>query len=179
MEMCMRFNPKGQKRHDSLLRKKYGIGLHQYQQMFEDQKGQCYICEKEDWRNLAVDHDHLTGEVRGLLCTTCNTGLGQFKDSVDLLMKAIEYVSREYKLPSDIHIPTTSQADRPRWRNVVVTPRGSFASYDAAAKVYGVHPTSIGYWCGTYKNYPHLKQDGFESKKVFCSLNHVESGEYE
>lgn len=175
----MRVNPKGNKHHDSILRKKFGIGLRQYEAMLLEQNNRCYICEKEDWRNLAVDHDHLTGEVRGLLCSTCNTGLGQFRDSVDLLFKAIEYVKRDYKPPLDVPVVAVSQADKPRWRNVVVTPRGSFASYDAAAKAYGVHPTTIGYWCGTYKNYPHLKQDGFESKKVFCSLNEVESGQYE
>ena len=175
----MKIHVKGKKYHDTVLRKKYGIGLHQYQSVLIEQNGRCCICNKEDWRNLAVDHNHATGVVRGLLCSTCNTGLGQFQDSVDLLNKAIEYLNRNYQPPSDIPLLAVSQSDKPRWRNVVITPKGSFASYHDAATAYCVHPTTIGYWCGTYKNYPHLKQDGFESKKVFCSLNQVESGEYE
>ena len=175
----MKIHVKGKKHHDTLLRSKYGIGIHQYQTMLTEQDGRCCICGKEDWRNLAVDHSHTTGAVRGLLCSTCNTGLGQFQDSVDLLNKAIEYLTRDYMSPPDVPVVPVKQSDKPRWRNVVITPKGSFPSYDAAGRAYGVHPTTIGYWCGTYKNYPHLKQDGFESKKVFCSLNQVESGQYE
>lgn len=169
----MNIHPKGAKVHDTQLRNKFGIGLHQYQQMLEEQGGKCLICEKQDWRNLAVDHDHKDGRVRGLLCSTCNTGLGQFQDSAPLLTKAIEYLSREYLLPEDKEVVAVDQANKPRWRNVVKTPRGTFASYDEAGKVYGVHPTTIGYWCGTYSHYPHLRRDGFTSEKIFCSLNEV------
>jgi hypothetical protein len=44
---------------------------------------------------LAMDHDHRTGAIRGLLCNNCNRGLGRFKDSPDLLESALRYLKRE------------------------------------------------------------------------------------
>ena len=68
--------------------------------MESQQGGVCAICkkpEKSKWNTeqpmlLAVDHDHETGRVRGLLCNNCNTGLGKFMDDPDLLSSAIEYL---------------------------------------------------------------------------------------
>ena len=54
----------------------------------------CDICGKEESNgfDLAVDHNHKTGKIRGLLCRKCNTGIGLFQDSTELLAKAIEYL---------------------------------------------------------------------------------------
>ena len=52
---------------------------------------QCGLCFKVVKR-LVVDHDHKTGKIRSLLCTLCNTGIGQFKDDVELLKLAIKYL---------------------------------------------------------------------------------------
>jgi len=72
---------------------KFKITLEDYQYMYDEQGGVCAICgTNEDKRMLAVDHCHETGKVRGLLCTCCNTGLGKFRDSPDLLIKAVEYL---------------------------------------------------------------------------------------
>lgn len=59
------------------------------------QGGRCAICrrEPEQGRRLAVDHDHATGEVRGLLCKACNTALGMFRDDVASLARAIGYLA--------------------------------------------------------------------------------------
>lgn len=58
--------------------------------------GLCEICGKEEPKRntnkLCLDHDHITGEFRGFLCSECNSGLGKFKDSVENLEKAIQYL---------------------------------------------------------------------------------------
>ena len=73
--------------------RKYGITLEKYEAMEKKQNGVCAICmEKEPNKKLAVDHCHITGKVRGLLCSNCNNGLGKFKDSKTLLIKAINYL---------------------------------------------------------------------------------------
>jgi hypothetical protein len=72
---------------------KYGITLKQYDVLFAKQKGQCAICgQGPNRKNFAVDHDHKTGDVRGLLCDPCNYGLGNFKDDKKLLEKAKRYL---------------------------------------------------------------------------------------
>jgi DNA-directed RNA polymerase subunit RPC12/RpoP len=73
---------------------KYDMTEDDYLEMFEKQNGKCAICGKEvvDER-LFVDHNHDTGEVRGLLCRNCNAGIGFLKDDIDLLRSAIKYLS--------------------------------------------------------------------------------------
>lgn len=56
--------------------------------------GHCAICRCIPKGKLALDHDHKTGKLRGLLCVLCNTALGKFKDDPDILMRAIEYLKR-------------------------------------------------------------------------------------
>jgi len=76
---------KAQKRaHKAKVR--YGLNLDEYDALMEQP---CGICGNESQH---LDHDHETGEVRGPLCTTCNVGLGAFKDSKDLLSRAILYL---------------------------------------------------------------------------------------
>ena len=59
---------------DKYLQRTYGITQEQYDQLLKYQGGSCFICDKEPkpGKNLQVDHDHKTGEVRGLLCWSCN-----------------------------------------------------------------------------------------------------------
>jgi hypothetical protein len=74
--------------------KKYGITHEQFLERLRLQEGRCRICLKPfaNHRQVKVDHCHTTKRVRGLLCSTCNSGLGHFKDREDLLMKASEYL---------------------------------------------------------------------------------------
>lgn len=79
-------------RRDSKMRNLYGITGEQYNDMVLAQCGTCQICGQVPDRPLVVDHDHLSGAVRALLCHTCNVGLGHFKDDPDRLSTAIHYL---------------------------------------------------------------------------------------
>ncbi len=72
----------------------YGITAEEYDQLLNDQDRQCYICKnKPRKQRLAVDHDHVTGAVRGLLCTRCNHKLlGAAHDNIEILQRAIDYL---------------------------------------------------------------------------------------
>lgn len=82
---------------EHLLRHKYGIGTDEYYQMLAAQDGKCAVCKQapRGRRRLFVDHDHVTGAVRGLLCGGCNSGLGFFKDSAANLAAAIDYLKKK------------------------------------------------------------------------------------
>jgi hypothetical protein len=81
------------------LRTKYGITPEQYDEMLERQGGGCAICGKPPGDiALHVDHCHETGRVRGLLCFSCNAGLGQFRHDPDLLGRALEYAAVHWRI---------------------------------------------------------------------------------
>ena len=83
------------KQRKSNLKKDFGITIEYYEELLKEQNGCCKICKthySEFSKRLAVDHDHNTGKIRGLLCLYCNTGLGKFKDSTKLLNEAIKYL---------------------------------------------------------------------------------------
>lgn len=72
--------------------RKYNISITEYNELLELQDRACAICNRTGQR-LCIDHDRRTGKVRGLLCTSCNTGLGQFGDDVGYLHRAINYLT--------------------------------------------------------------------------------------
>jgi hypothetical protein len=74
------------------LKHRFGITSEDYWKMSEAQNHVCYICKERDSKYLHIDHDHTSGELRGLLCKRCNHGLGNFRDRQDLLKNAIEYL---------------------------------------------------------------------------------------
>ncbi len=87
---------KGRKQH---LKKKFGLTIEEYNKLLKKQNGVCVICGKKEivkWKgilkSLAVDHNHKTGKVRGLLCYKCNIGIGFFQEDILILKKAIEYL---------------------------------------------------------------------------------------
>ena len=82
-----------------LYKYKYNITIEDYDRMLLEQNNCCAICKSEysgrGNKIFDVDHCHTTGKVRGLLCVTCNFSLGGFKDSVENLMTAIEYLNKQ------------------------------------------------------------------------------------
>jgi len=80
------------------LTRKYNLSLEGYNYLYKSQGGKCLICGvselKSSRQTLFVDHCHKTGEIRGLLCHHCNSGLGYFRDNPNLLKKAQWYLNR-------------------------------------------------------------------------------------
>jgi hypothetical protein len=74
------------------LQKLYGITQEDYSVLYEAQGGRCQICNTPK-DVLNVDHNHATGDVRGLLCHPCNQGIGLLKDSPGVLLKAFTYLN--------------------------------------------------------------------------------------
>ncbi len=83
------------------------ITLNDYAKLLEEQKNKCAICGNEETcidgrssdkkpRRLSIDHCHSTGKVRGLLCHACNIAIGKFKDDIELLKKAITYITQHH-----------------------------------------------------------------------------------
>lgn len=81
-----------QRRHN--LKQLYGLTMEEYDEMLESQEGTCAICGLPQ-KQFFVDHNHETGEVRGILCAQCNGGLGFFQDKVSILENAICYLRKE------------------------------------------------------------------------------------
>lgn len=84
-------------KRDSYLRRTYGISQKIYKLMLKDQAGVCYICSRppKPGKNLAVDHDHRTGRVRGALCWKCNYRLlGRNREDPKLHERAALYLRR-------------------------------------------------------------------------------------
>ena len=79
-----------------MLRWRYGVTSTDYDRLFILQKGRCAICFSFGTakRRLALDHNHKTGTIRGLLCNSCNTGIGHFRDNTSLLNRAKTYLQK-------------------------------------------------------------------------------------
>lgn len=77
-----------------LLWQKYGITLEEYTQRLDEQGGVCAICGGTVTAKGGVDHCHASGKIRGILCHHCNVAIGNLKDDISLLKKAIIYLER-------------------------------------------------------------------------------------
>lgn len=92
-------NPLGDR--DYWLKKRFGISLEEYNNLLDSQSSLCAICLKPETKSrdgvimsLAVDHCHKTKTIRGLLCNSCNLGLGKFFDDPNALQTAVSYLRR-------------------------------------------------------------------------------------
>lgn len=85
-------------RRDAIARNRrkslYGVSEVIYRKMIDMQKNECIIC---DMPSAVIDHDHKTNEVRGILCASCNRGLGAFRDNPENLIRAAAYLAADNK----------------------------------------------------------------------------------
>lgn len=90
---------------DRRLKRVYGLSIAIHEKMIKSQNGNCEICKTKLFanKNTHVDHCHKTGSVRGILCQNCNTALGSFRDSIEILKSAQKYLQKyskkNYKKP--------------------------------------------------------------------------------
>ncbi len=101
-QILIRRNAKKRETYDSkkqrsaFLRSHYGITFSEYEDMLKQQRGVCAICgdgkKHKTQKYLHIDHNHKTSKVRGLLCIRCNTIIGNCKEDVDILQRAIKYI---------------------------------------------------------------------------------------
>jgi hypothetical protein len=75
------------------LKKKYGLTVEQYDEMFNKQNKRCACCNRETDK-LVVDHNHTTGAIRELLCSPCNTALGLLNEDVTVMQNMSNYVRK-------------------------------------------------------------------------------------
>lgn len=92
----------GQREAHQILKHRYKLTEAEYEELLIEQNGVCAICRRPETaldrrgkvRRLSVDHNHETGEVRGLLCCNCNRGLGSLEENPDFFLAAIAYLTR-------------------------------------------------------------------------------------
>lgn len=97
-------NPKAKK--GRWIKYAYGLSYNEYTKMLQKQNNVCAICfeseinidpRTKEIRNLAVDHCHISGKIRGLLCARCNTTLGKCEENISILENAIKYLKQHSK----------------------------------------------------------------------------------
>lgn len=132
----------------------YGISDKMYESRLKLQKGGCAICGKppDGRKKLAIDHDHDTGEVRGLLCSNCNNALGLLEDDVKRFRRAIQYLSGAGN--SEVQ----KQAESNDRRNFMAG--GSIAVRDSVVDGWG----EARLWCKQADEMPY-EQDSTQQSK--------------
>jgi hypothetical protein len=104
--------------------RRYGLTLEDVAELLRLQGGVCAVCLSRDPDH--VDHDHQTGRVRGLLCFSCNGGLGQFKDDAVILRRAAEYLDNAATEP--LALVVSPRRDRRRRQALQLPLDGDVAS---------------------------------------------------
>ena len=97
-QQIKRYSEAPEVHREYLYKKKYGISIQEYDELLDAQGGCCKICGTDTPNGqgrFVIDHNHVSGEIRGLLCSTCNTGLGNFFDNPQFLKNAATYLETE------------------------------------------------------------------------------------
>ena len=119
-------NP-GRWRH-SRLRKNYGIGEIEYHRMLEQNGARCFICDRQPLQRFAIDHNHDTKDVRGLLCKQCNYAMGQFGNDPDRLRRAAEFLELRDESKRSLEVAIMDAMSRTPNRNWLCVSRLSFGA---------------------------------------------------
>jgi hypothetical protein len=120
------YTPDQARSRNATLRRYYGITLEEYIELFDRQDGRCAICGREPKsRALHVDHSHKTGDVRGLLCWTCNKALRFIHDDPLYATDVAKYLTSEpFRRGTAVQGPAKPSAEaRRRYRKMVAKPR--------------------------------------------------------
>jgi len=92
----------------------YGLSPRVFAELETAQQGKCAICSglPTSGQHLHIDHDHINGIVRGLLCRRCNSGLSMFRDNLDTLQNAVDYLTRNQRIAGRViaHCPSDHPA---------------------------------------------------------------------
>lgn len=93
-----KINAKNRERKDHRRRLKLGVDHAAFAARFASQGSRCAICATDKARKWALDHDHATGHVRGILCNKCNLGIGLLRDDPAIVKAAAEYLEQSQEL---------------------------------------------------------------------------------
>ena len=86
---CKTCSKRNARRH---ILRMYGLTEETYQTLLTKQDNKCAVCLEQFKNNPHIDHNHSSGQVRGLLCTNCNRGIGLLKDNPETLQRAATYL---------------------------------------------------------------------------------------
>lgn len=80
------------------LKKSYNLTLEEYEEILKKQEYKCKICKADikGRKKAQIEHNHKTNKVRGILCVRCNTAIGLFKENIETMKLAIEYLQQEF-----------------------------------------------------------------------------------
>lgn len=74
--------------------KLYGLTIEKYEEMIQQQDGNCAICNRRPGTSLHVDHCHKTGKIRELLCNSCNTAMGSLRENPEIIRSMLKYIAK-------------------------------------------------------------------------------------
>jgi excisionase family DNA binding protein len=144
----------------------------EYERLYKEQNGVCAICSLPETvanrSTLSIDHSHSTGRVRGLLCNSCNTALGFFKDSEELLENALRYLRQKRGREVEL-LPVDAVRVRPK---IIQMHGETYYSTEEACDYLGVSRQTLNSWVnkGRLRKY----RQGFD-RLIYYSRSELEA----